>query len=221
MAGPPYVTDDPQPTDLDHWEVYAFASASRTPGVTDGATGLDLNYGAVRDVQLTATLPMTFERAGGRTDHGVGDVEVAAKVRVAHQDTEGLDVAVFPRLVLPTAKGPGKVGALLPVWAQKDFGDWSVFGGGGYALNPGADARNYWQGGLAVTRQVNPRLNVGVEMYHRGPDARDSGAYTGLNVGMDYRLAEHWSLIGAAGPGLQNTREGGRYAVYVALKAEY
>lgn len=221
QAGPPYVTDDPQPTDLGHWEVYAFTQAVRTPGLTEGAQGLDLNYGPIRDVQLTATLPVEFSREDGRTRHAFGDVEVAAKIRVLHQDAFGADVAVFPRLVLPTARGPGKVGILLPVWAQRDIGDWSLFGGGGYTVNPGPDARNFWQGGVALTRQVTPRLNLGLEIYHRGPDARDSAAFTGMNVGVDYQVAPHWSLIGAAGPGLQNTREGGRFAAYVALKAEY
>ena len=33
-AGPPFVTDDPEPTDLGHWEIYDFVSASQVPGVT-------------------------------------------------------------------------------------------------------------------------------------------------------------------------------------------
>ena len=52
-AGPPYVTDDPQPTDLGHWEIYAFGAAEGAHGSWDGAAGLDLNYGGLPGVQLT------------------------------------------------------------------------------------------------------------------------------------------------------------------------
>ena len=35
-AGPPYVTDDPQPTDVGHWEIYNFVDGDHAPGVTAG-----------------------------------------------------------------------------------------------------------------------------------------------------------------------------------------
>jgi len=42
------------------------------------------------------------------------------------------------------------VQAFLPVWMQKDVGDWTVYGGGGYWINPGAGQKNWWFTGLAV-----------------------------------------------------------------------
>ena len=130
-AGPPYVTDDPEPTDRGHWEIYAFANAVHTPGDTTGETGLDLNYGAARDLQLTLLLPAAFELADGTYVSG-GVIEAAAKLKVLHQDPHGWTpaVAVFPRLFVPTAGG-GRLNLLVPVWAGKDFGPWSLFGGGG------------------------------------------------------------------------------------------
>jgi hypothetical protein len=47
-----------------------------------------------------------------------------------------VQIAAFPGVTLPTAThgmGAGKATALLPVWAQKDMGPWSVFGGGGFS----------------------------------------------------------------------------------------
>ena len=52
-------------------------------------------------------------------------------------------------------------GLLVPLWAQKDFGAWQVFGGGGYTFNPGRDGRDFWQGGVAVLRQVSDRFALG------------------------------------------------------------
>jgi len=60
FAGPPYVSDDPEPTDYKHFEIYTFNSGTNTRDGTDGETGIDINYGAASDLQLTATLPLGF-----------------------------------------------------------------------------------------------------------------------------------------------------------------
>lgn len=224
-AGPPFVTDDPEPTDTGHWENYAFVSGSNALGSTSGEAGFDLNYGAYRDVQLTMVIPADFI-SGAQNQAGLGDVELAAKFKFLHQKDGAWtpDVAVFPRLFVPTAGhgfGSGRVGLLLPVWAGKDFGPWSVFGGGGYDINPGPGQRSFWLSGLAVQRTITDRLALGVEVYHQTPDATDAKPYTGVNFGLTYRLVEHWSLLAAGGPGVQNAREGGGCDFYLALKADY
>src|ERR1700676_5417019 len=67
-AGPPYVSDDPEPTDYKHFEIYTFNSGTATQSGISGATGIDFNYGAAPDLQLTATLPTGFNRpVGGPT----------------------------------------------------------------------------------------------------------------------------------------------------------
>lgn len=224
-AGPPYVTDDPEPTDTGHYEVYFFASGSHVPGSTTGATGVDFNYGAAPDVQLTATFPLAFER-GEESHTGPGNMELAAKYKFVHQaDAPGLpDLGVFPRLFLPTGGhrfGSGRLSLLLPLWAQWDFGPWSLFGGGGYTLNPGDGERDYCTTGAVVSRAIGKTASLGLELYHRGPDAADARRYTGFNVGGSVKLATHWSLIGAAGSGLDNPRQGGQFNAYVALKLDY
>lgn len=225
LAGPPFVTDDPEPTDLGHWEIYNFVAGSHTPGVTAGEAGLDLNYGAAKDLQLTLVIPAGWEDAD-RLRVGMGTVEAAAKLKVLHQ-REGSwrpDVAVFPRFFLPTAGarfGSERLGILLPVWVGKDVGKWSVFGGGGYEINPGPGSRDFWQTGLAVTRTLSDRLTIGAEVYHHTRDTDDGRDFTGANIGVIYKLLDHWSLLAAAGPGIQNPREEGRYAFYLALEATY
>ncbi len=222
-AGPPYFTDDPVPTETGHWEIYGFAAGTMTPGVFDGATGLDLNYGPVRNVQLTATLPLNFTR-GEAARTGLGDIELGVKVRFFERTTAGVSLAVFPRVILPTATnrfGADKVGLLLPLWGQKDFGAWSVFGGGGYTLNPGAGNRNFWQGSVAVARRVNARLSLGAEIMHRESDTVGGQSYTVLNAGGICKLFGPFSLLFSGGPGLQHIRDGGQYNVYVGLGAAF
>jgi hypothetical protein len=226
LAGPPYVTDDPEPTEAGHWEIYAFATGSHTAGESAGATGLDLNYGGAKDLQLTMAIPIAYEHAGGSTHAGLGVVELAAKYKILHQaeGTATPDVAVFPRLFLPTVRqrfGSDRMGLLLPVWLGKDAGGWSVFGGGGYQINPGAGNRDFWTGGIALSREVTERLSLGGEVYHHSADAADGKAFTGLNLGVTYRLNDHWSVLASGGPGIQNAREEGRYVFYASLKADY
>ena len=218
LAGPPYATDDPEPTDTGHWEIYAFGTGTWADGGFDGAAGLDLNYGAVPGVQLTATLPIDMVRDGG-THAGPGDVELGVKYRFLHDEPAGFSVAIFPRVILPTASrrfGTGRVRLLLPVWAQKDFGAWSLFGGGGYTINPGAGNRDFWQSGLALTRTITPRLSLGAEIAHQSPDAVGARSTTALGAGGIYHLAGPVSLLFSGGPVFEH-RGGTGANAYVAL----
>jgi hypothetical protein len=217
-AGPPYATDDPEPTETGHWEIYAFAAGTRKDGAIEGATGVDLNYGPVPGVQLTATLPLDFSQNGG-DDLDTGDVELGIKYRFFHDAPAGLSVAIFPRAILPTASsgaGPRRVRLLLPVWAQKDTGPWSLFGGGGYTINPGAGNRDFWRASLALTRTVTPRLSLGAEITRQGPDADGARPITALGVGGIYHLAGPFSLLFSGGPMFEH---GGRTGLnaYAAL----
>lgn len=223
FAGPPFVTDDPEPTDVGHWEVYGFVTGTHVQGDTDAQGGLDINYGAAKDLQLTAVIPVDF---GSARTSGLGGVELAVKYRFLHQVEGSLvpDVAFFPGLVAPTTSHPltaDRTGVLLPVWAQKDLGKWSLFGGGGYEINPGADNRNFWLTGVGFTREVTERWTLGGEIYRQTADTRAGRAFAGLNAGAIYKLGDHWSLLASAGPGVENLRQAGQYDFYLALGATY
>ena len=219
-AGPPYATDDPEPTDLGHWEIYAFGDVDGSRGAWGGVTGLDLNYGPVEDVQLTATLPIALAHEPGLgTRSGLGDVEIGVKYRFLHQDRAGVDVAIFPRVILPTADhglGTGRVQLLLPVWAQRDFGPWSLFGGGGYTINPGAGNRDFWQAGLALTRTVTERLSLGGEATIEGPSETGGHSVRGLAFGGIYKLDGPFSLLASGGPLAEHHGPNG-WRAYAAL----
>lgn len=222
-AGPPYVTDDPEPTDLGHWEIYNFVAATHIPGETDGATGMDFNFGAAKDLQLTLVIPLAWQNVDRA---GAGSMELAAKYRLLHQSDSGWtpDLAVFPRLFTPASGdrfGSTRFSLLLPVWAQKDWGAWSVFGGGGYTINPGPGQRSFWQSGLVVSRTLGDRWSLGAEVFWQGAASDDGRSFAAVNVGASWKLSEHWTLMGSVGPGLQGGRADGTYDVYAALEATY
>ena len=217
-AGPPYVTDDPQPTDLGKWEIYAFGTGTSFAHTTEGATGLDINYGAAKDLQASAVVEV--DHAGGRS--GFGDLELGLKYRILHQHDGSWmpDVALFPKLDLPTARhgfGSGHADAILPIWAQKDFGPWALFGGGEYVVNPGAGNRDWTLEGIALARDIGRKWNLGAELYHQSSDSDDGRSTTGLGLGITYALSEKWSLIGSGGPLIEHRSTAGRYAFYLAL----
>lgn len=218
VAGPPFATDDPVPTDTGHYEIYAFAAASHIPGETGGATGFDLNYGPIKDVQLTATLPLEF--ATGQPLRR-GDVELGVKLRLLHQDKQGIDLAIFPRAILPTSAGARRVDVLLPVWAERDWGKWALFGGGGYMLHGGPGNRNYWLAAAALTRQASKSLLLGGELYSHGPDSIGAHRYSGINLGAILALDDHWALLASGGPGIDHGREGGQYSGYGAVRLTF
>lgn len=213
LAGPPFLTDDPQPTDYGHFEIYAFGAGTATAAGTAGETGIDFNYGGAPDLQLTAVLPLAYDETG-RT--GLGNVELAAKYRFLHQEDFGWDVSVFPRVFLPSAQGDDRAALLLPFWAQKDFGAWSLFGGGGCTLAEGGQGDSC-EGGVALTREVAEGLRLGAEIYHVGADNDGGRASTALGFGATYDLNQTLHLMGYWGPGLQNRNQTGRENWYTAL----
>jgi hypothetical protein len=228
IAGPPYLTDDPVPTDPGHWEIYNYIGGAKGPGGLDGETGVDLNYGPAKDLQVTAVFPVGFDNPHGYASSGFrtggGVIELAGKYRFLHQDDHGSapDVAFFPRFFVPTDHryGSGHISLLLPIWAQKDLGPWSVFGGGGYTINPGSGNRDFWQGGIALSRSLSKRMTLGGELFAQGNDTTGGGGFTAVNVALTYKLVAHWSLLASAGPTFEHGGEHGQ-VFYLSLKADY
>jgi hypothetical protein len=220
IAGPPYETDDPEPTDPGKYEVYLFASLDGPFREASGDAGLDLNFGPVKDVQLTATLPLGYARdpERHRWSAGAGDVELGIKYRVVHIESAGISAAIFPRVILPTARralGKGRTRLLLPLWGQKDIGSWSLFGGGGYEINPGPRNRSFWSEGVALTRQVSHAVTIGGEVTHQGADAIDATPSTSLGLGSIVKLGGPYALLLSVGPTFSRGRNS--FHTYAAL----
>lgn len=225
VAGPPFLTDDPEPTETGHWEIYGpYVEADGRGAEFAGSTGVELNYGAAKDLQLTMGLPVAYAHDNSGWQWGGGDLKVSAKYRFYHDEVSGVQFAAFPGVTLPTAShrlGAGRVTALLPVWAQKDMGKWSVFGGGGYAINPGAGNRDYWTGGVAVTRQVTNRLLLGVEADRQGADTVGGNGSTSLGIGAIWQLKAPFRLLASGGPTIEDHGGGTGFHMFAALGLDF
>lgn len=223
LAGPPYQTDDPQPPAPGEWEVISFASGNHLSHATEAEAGFDINYGFSENIQLAAAVALGYDHTA-QTRTGAADLELGVKYRFArqHEDGRGVDVAFYPSMTLPTGRSgfsEGHVTAFLPLWAQKDIGPWSLFGGGGYTLNPGTGSKDFWRTGIAVTREVAPHLIVGGEAYHDGASEVGGHSTNGLGVGVEIELSDHLALVGSGGPMLTHRAETGRYAFFFGVVA--
>jgi len=220
-AGPPYVTDDPEPVEYQHWEVYLASLLSRDAGAWSGtAPHLEVNYGAAPELQLHAILPMSFARStDGTMTYGYGDTELGAKYRFVEETSGRPQVGVFPLLEVPTGDerrglGSGQVQAFLPLWLQKSYGPWLTYGGGGYWINPGPGNHDWGLLGWLVQRELRPDLSVGAELFHTTTREQGGEPETRFNVGMVFDLSDLQHMLLSAGRGLQGSNEFQSYLAY-------
>jgi len=206
FAGPPFLTDDPEPVDYQHWEFYVFATGDRTSSSdTISGPAVELNYGVAPETQLHLLVPVANVSAAGQSwTSGLGDTEFGIKYRVVQETNTRPQIGVFPMVELPTGSasrglGNGRTWFRLPVWLQKSFGPWTTFGGGGVALNSAPGQRNYGFGGWEVQRDFGPHLTLGAELFRQGVDTDADHGFTAANIGGYLNFTKNISLLFSTG----------------------
>ena len=105
LAGPPFITDDPEPVDLGHWEAYVFSAGASGQGDTTGlGPSVEVNYGAAPGVQLHVIAGMAYDdQPGGNLEMGLSDTELGAKIRFVNpgKDDWYPQVGIFPSIEHP------------------------------------------------------------------------------------------------------------------------
>jgi hypothetical protein len=207
MAGPPFVSDDPEPVLLRHWECYIASAYNHSAG---GATGtsphFEVNYGAATETQLHIIAPVAYSQTPGNSfNSGLGDVELGIKYRFMRETTFCPQAGVFPLIELPSGDssgglGAGRTSAFLPVWLQKSFGPWTSYAGGGYWFNKtAAGDKDYWQTGWEIQRDINKALTIGAEIFNFSRKADGGSSETGFNIGAIINFSEEHHLLLSAG----------------------
>jgi len=220
FAGPPFLTDDPEPVPLHHWEFYTFAAGDCTRDGNDVAgPAIEINNGAAKNTQLHLVVPYAYASGGGTSASGLGDIEAGVKYRLVEETKRGPEIGVFPLLELPSGNqnrglGNGRTWTKLPVWLQKSWGGWTTYGGGGYAYNPAPGQRNYYFGGDLIQKSITPKLTLGGEIFAQGADAVDGRSFIVANVGGQYNFTPGFSLLFSAGHSIQGE---GHQIYYVGL----
>jgi hypothetical protein len=219
QAGPPFQTDDPTPLELHHYEAYVFGLVDATP-VALGSYGpaFEFNWGAVPRVQLHAILPAgealpwnspVYDPSGaGPSAYGLQDMELGVKLGFIKQTRHRPQIGTFTMFEVPTGDsskglGVGKVWYKVPLWVEKEFGPWSLVGGGGYGVNSQDGFRDYPYGGFLVKRVVNERLELSVESFSHAKEgiaAAQTQASSMIDAGGYYHFKQKgWQLLFAYG----------------------
>jgi hypothetical protein len=185
-AGPPFQTDDPEPIEFRHYEVYLFGAADATPVETDPVgPAFEANWGAAPNLHLHIILPFAaiipsnnprYLPAGvGPSAYGFQDIELGAKYRFIKETKHRPEFGTFTMFEIPTGSyakglGVGKVWYKLPIWAQKSWGHWTTYGGAGYQIVPQTGYRNFSYGGWLLQRDIGKKLTLGAEVYSHGAE---------------------------------------------------
>jgi len=215
LAGPPFVTDDPVPTDYRDWEIYAgLQYENATGGDTPfGAPFLELNYGAMPNVQVSMSTALGDDGTPAVRRYGGGGIEFGIKTRFVQEAGGWPQISFYPSVSFPTTAGDHAV-TFLPLWMQKTSGPWTAFGGGGVYLNRSPGERDSTLFGLALERTLSPHLTVGVELYHQSADEIGGTDTTAANLGAIAPLGRYHAILFSAGRGFHGNDAFSAYASY-------
>lgn len=221
FAGPPFLTDDPEPVPFKHWEFYLFSIVDDRPHSTSGTgPAFEFNVGALPNLQLHLVLPLGFTAPQGEPSaYGLGDMEFGIKYRFIQEGDYRPMVAVFPLLEIPTGDADRGLGnrrawAKFPLWLQKSWGPWTTYGGGGYAINPAPEQRDFFFGGWLLQREFGERLTLGGEIFAQGRSSDDTRSFAVFNLGGFFHITPNFHLLFSGG----HTLVGGSHTIgYLGL----
>jgi hypothetical protein len=214
VAGPPFVTDDPEPTEYRHWEIYTGLQYENEGDgeVSASVPFAEFNYGALPNVQVTLSTQSDSDDAGTAHRYGYGATEFGLKARFVQESKDRPQIAFYPSVEIPGSGGHAVT--FLPVWLQKSSGPWTVYGGGGLYLNSGPGMRDYSFAGAAVEREISRGITVGGELYHAGAAAVGETDTTAANVGMIAQLGNYHAILFSLGRSLHGSNTFSTYASY-------
>jgi hypothetical protein len=209
FAGAPFLTDDPIPLNSKQWEIFLFSILDKNndlflePDLF--APAVEINYGPLDDLQLHAIVPYSWSLPNAApAANGLGDIEVGVKYRFIRETSTRPQVGFAPLLELPSGNANRNLGngipwVKLPVWAQKSWGKWTTYGGGGYVINTAPGMLNYFYTGWLLQRQLKESLTLGSEIFYQAAITADGSASVILNAGGFYNFNKNFSLIFTVG----------------------
>jgi hypothetical protein len=199
-AGPPYITDDPEPLQRHHGE---FLVASQILNAIDRFSivlpGVEFNFGLTDNVMSHLIVPFILSKPDSHVaTFSPGDVELGLKFRFFNETNLLPQIGTFPHLEIPigdSAKGAGSgsVEVFIPVWFQKEFGPWTTYGGGGLWVQIAQGSTDFCLFGWEIQRELGKKLTLGAKLFATTGSFESARAQIGLNVGgsFDFSNAHH------------------------------
>lgn len=224
LAGPPFNTDFAQPIGYQHAEIDLYATSTRVQGDTSATLpGLQVDYGLFPNTQVRLVLPIAFDKSDGRAArYGIGDIEFGVKYRFIKGGNGWPQVSFFPLVLIPSGNrraglGHGHATYSLPLWLEENLGAWTIYGGGGYSVDPGAGNQGAWFGGIAALREITRNFHVGIEVFHKAPGTVGGSSGTTLDLGGSFDFTSSYHIYFSIARGIENPAANNDATGYVAF----
>jgi len=223
IAGPPFLTDDPDPVQFKHWEYY-ISSQNTFNSSTKNATGtlphFEVNYGLVPNVQIHMILPLNYSYSASHfSAYGYANTELGIKYRFVKETNNCPEIGTFPVLQIPTinnsALSTGRMQLFIPVWFQKSWDKLSSYTGCGYWINPGTDNKNWIFVGWQVQYEFSKLITLGTEVYYHTADSKESSHSSGFNLGGFLNFSEKFHFLFSVGHSITNENYTTSYAGFL------
>jgi hypothetical protein len=204
-AGPPFLTDDPEPVDFKHWEYYVSSINYFQPTIFSGTLPhFECNYGIIPNVQIHAILPLNYEYEKHRSiQHGYSNTEFGIKYRFIQESESLPQIGTFPLIEIPTIQntdfGNGKLQIYLPIWIQKSWEKLTTYGGCGYWINPGQNNKNWLFSGWELQYDFSDKTTLGGEIFLQTPSVMGGKSVAGFNLGGFLNFNKNIHFIYSAG----------------------
>lgn len=210
FAGPPFLTDDPEPVPFKHWEYYISSINTFQSSSWSGTSPhLEVNYGLIRNMQVHLLLPMNYtyiQHHGSK--FGYADTEFGIKYCFIQETGRRPQLGTFPIFEIPTVKNDnfsdGKIKIFIPVWLQKSWNKLTTYGGAGYSLNPGAGNKNSTFLGWELQYDFSKVITFGGELYFQSAETTDSKSTMAFNLGGFINPTEQFHILISLGHSMTN-----------------
>ena len=205
FAGPPFVTDDPEPVDYQHWEFYIASQDSQLGGDWSGtAPHFEINYGAAPDLQLHLIAPLGYDSPPtGAAHYGLADLEIGAKYRLCKKTTGCLGWGFFHANCPRAARTTRLAMAICRPSCGSGFKRAGGLGRSTVAvITASIPSVAIKIGAFSVPceKQVLPNVLIGAEVFHQTVYQTDfPNVGTAFNIGMVINFNEHQHLLFSAG----------------------
>jgi hypothetical protein len=205
QGGPPMLTDDPGTPGNGHFEINLAVAFERRPHETSwDFPAIDLNYGLGERIQLTLqTAPVLLKRNGRGPIGGLGSAEAAVKWRFLDEESNGISVSMFPRIIFNVLQSSVRRGLAadgtrfqLPMQASKKVGAVDLdFEWGPLVSTVG---RSEWLYGIVAGIDATKNTALMAELHGTARTSFTQDVLT-VNVGMRQKLSDWCIFIASIG----------------------
>lgn len=204
QAGAPFLTDDPVILEQKKWELFLFSALDLNNDLFLEpylyAPTIQVNYGIFKRVELDIILPYAMALPDAAPfSKGFGDMQLGVKFQFIEETKTMPQIGTAPVLWIPTGNADQNLGNgipwfKIPILAQKSWGKWTTYGGGGYVYNSAPGMLHFFYANWLLQKEVKDNLTLGGEVFYEEAMTFDGAASLILNAGGIYNFTKNFAL---------------------------